>query len=93
MSNLTCIPDKNFQPEQFGKLNSVHNLVVSQMPGEAVESLASMFCVKCDYKYIYVVCTSTPLSAGGAGVEPPTKFSKRGDLAGPQLLEGVAWRG
>ena len=31
-----------------------------------------------------------PLSAGG--VEPPTKFSKRGGggLTGPQLLEGVA---
>ena len=23
-------------------------------------------------------------------VEPPTKFSKSGDLTGPQLLEGVA---
>ena len=28
-----------------------------------------------------------PLSA--EGVEPPTKFSERGGLAGPQLLEGV----
>ena len=35
-----------------------------------------------------IVCTP-PLSAG-RGVEPPTKFSKRGDLTGPQLLEGVA---
>ena len=31
-----------------------------------------------------------PLSArGGGGSEPPTKFSKRGGLTGPQLLEGV----
>ena len=30
-----------------------------------------------------------PLSAGG--VEPPTKFSKRGGLTGPQLLEGGCW--
>ena len=30
-----------------------------------------------------------PLSAG-RGVEPATKFSKRGCLTGPQLLEGVA---
>ena len=30
-----------------------------------------------------------PLSA--VGVEPPTKFSKRGGLAGPQLLEGDCW--
>ena len=30
-----------------------------------------------------------PLSDGGR-VEPPTKFSKRGGLTGPQLLEGVA---
>ena len=29
-----------------------------------------------------------PFFAGG--VEPPTKFSKRGGLTGPQLLEGVA---
>ena len=26
------------------------------------------------------------------GVEPPTKFSKRGCLTGPQLLEGRCWR-
>ena len=32
----------------------------------------------------------TPLSAGGVGVEPPTKFSKRGGLTRPQFLEGVA---
>ena len=31
-----------------------------------------------------------PLS-DGEGVEPPTKFSKRGGLPGPQLLEGVCW--
>ena len=31
-----------------------------------------------------------PLSDGGR-VEPPTKFSKRGSLTGPQLLEGVCW--
>ena len=37
-----------------------------------------------------IVCTP-PLSAGGGGrVEAPTKFSKRCDLTGPQLLEGVA---
>ena len=29
------------------------------------------------------------LSAGG--VEPPTKFSKRGDVTGPQLLEVGCW--
>ena len=27
----------------------------------------------------------------GWRVEPPTKFSKRGGLTGPQLLEGVCW--
>ena len=27
----------------------------------------------------------------GGGVEPPTKFSKREGLAGPQLLEGGCW--
>ena len=32
-----------------------------------------------------------PLSAGGGGVEPLTKFSKRGDLTRPQLLEGGCW--
>ena len=32
-----------------------------------------------------------PLSAGRGGVEPPTKFSKRGGLTGPQLLEGGCW--
>ena len=30
------------------------------------------------------------LSAGGGGVEPPTNFSKRWGLIGPQRLEGVA---
>ena len=42
-----------------------------------------------------IVCTPTPLSAevGGRGgvVEPSTKFSKRGDLTGPQLLEEGYW--
>ena len=38
-----------------------------------------------------IVCC-TPLSAGGrGGVEPPTKFSKRGGFTGPQLLEGYCW--
>ena len=37
-------------------------------------------------QYINVVCI--PVSAGG--VEPPTKFSKKGGLTGPQLSEGVA---
>ena len=32
-----------------------------------------------------------PLSAGGGGVEPPTKFSKRGGLPGHQFLEGGCW--
>ena len=32
-----------------------------------------------------------PPSAGGGGVEPPTKFSKRAGLTGPQLLEGGYW--
>ena len=27
----------------------------------------------------------------GTGVEPPTKFSKRGGLTVPQLLEGDCW--
>ena len=31
-----------------------------------------------------------PLSDGGR-VEPPTKFSKRGGLTGPQLLERLCW--
>ena len=35
------------------------------------------------------VHSPTPLSAGGGGVEPPTKFSNEGgSLAGHQLLEG-----
>ena len=33
----------------------------------------------------------SPLSAGGGGVEPPTKFPKRVSLTGPQLLEGGCW--
>ena len=36
---------------------------------------------------IVIVCT--PSSA--EGVELPTKFSKRGSLAGPQLSEGGCW--
>ena len=28
---------------------------------------------------------------GGGEVEPPTEFSKRGDLTGPQLLEVGCW--
>ena len=33
-----------------------------------------------------------PLSAGGGGIEPPTKFSKkRGGLTGPQLLVWICW--
>ena len=33
--------------------------------------------------------SSLAIYGGGRG-EPPTKFSKRKDLTGPQLLEGVA---
>ena len=28
-----------------------------------------------------------PFLLGGGGIELPTKFSKRGDVTGPQLLE------
>ena len=34
------------------------------------------------------MCTPAPFLLG---VEPLIKFSKRGDLVGPQLLEGVAF--
>ena len=38
-------------------------------------------------QYIFiVVCTPPPFCRG---VEPPTKFSERWGLTGPQLLEGV----
>ena len=36
----------------------------------------------------HIVCT--PLFFSGRGVEPPTKFSKRGGSTGSQFLEGVA---
>ena len=39
----------------------------------------------------FIVGTPT-LSAGGQGVEPPSKFSKRGGLTGSQFLERVAWK-
>ena len=40
----------------------------------------------------FIVCTPPPFLQGEGGVEPPTKFSKRGAwcLTGPQLLEEVA---
>ena len=37
-----------------------------------------------------IVGTPSPFLLGW-GVEPPTKFSKRGSLTGPQLLEGGCW--
>ena len=41
--------------------------------------------------YIFIFCAPPNLSAGGGGVEPPTKFSKKGGgLTGSQFLEGVA---
>ena len=39
---------------------------------------------------IAIVGTRSPLQ-GGEGFEPTTKFSKRGDLTGPQLLKGGCW--
>ena len=38
-----------------------------------------------------IVC-NPPFCWGGGGVEPPTKFSKRGGLPGPQLGEGGCWK-
>ena len=32
-----------------------------------------------------------PVPFSGGGVEPPTKFSNRGNLTGPQSLEGDWW--
>ena len=42
--------------------------------------------------YILTLSTCPPFcwGWGGGGFEPPTKFSKRGGLTGPQLWEGVA---
>ena len=39
-----------------------------------------------------IVCTPSFL-LGEVGFEPPTKFSKRGSLAGSQFLEGDCWKG
>ena len=33
------------------------------------------------------------MGGGGRGVEPPTKFPKRGGLTGSQFLEGSCWEG
>ena len=38
----------------------------------------------------FIVGTPPFLQRGG-GVEPPTKFSKRGVLTGTQILEGCCW--
>ena len=39
-----------------------------------------------------IVCTPSRLvHRGGGGVEPPTKFSKRGGLTGSQLLQEGSW--
>ena len=47
-------------------------------------------CIDCGPCYLYLPVFSYTYHSGG-GVEPPTKFSKRGgSLTGPQLLEGVA---
>ena len=41
------------------------------------------------YFHTSLCIVDTPsLSAGGGGVEPPTKSSKSGGVTGPQLLEG-----
>ena len=37
------------------------------------------------------MCTTLPHFCWGREVEPSTKFSKRGGLTGPQLLEGGCW--
>ena len=42
----------------------------------------------------FIVCTPPPLLFAGEGVEPSTKFSKKGgggSLIGPQRLEGGCW--
>ena len=41
---------------------------------------------------VNIVCTPPPFlqGGGGGGIEPTTKFSKRGGLTEPQLLEGFA---
>ena len=49
-------------------------------------SLISLFIMQKDYK-IQQSVQPPFLLEGGKGVEPPTKFSKRGYLIGPQLLE------
>ena len=46
-------------------------------------------------KSLYSQCAPPPLTLffrEGVGVEPPTKFSKRGGLTRPQLLEEVSWK-
>ena len=42
-----------------------------------------------EYKMRVIIVGTPPFCRGGE-VEPPTKFSKRGSLTGPQILEGVA---
>ena len=39
-----------------------------------------------------IMCNPSPRPfCRGRGGEPPTKFSKKGGLTGPQLLEGGCW--
>ena len=56
-----------------------------------LEQLEKAFASKgCQCNSETIVCT-TPSPPSAGGIEPLTKFSKRGGLTGPQLSEGGCW--
>ena len=56
--------------------------------GEAKRGVAISMGGSLSFSRHHIVCT--PLFFSGRGVEPATKFSKRGGSTGSQFLEGVA---
>ena len=67
-----------------------HNMVCKKYAKNTQNSLGNT-CARVSHSVHRPLSTGGSGRWGGGGVEPPTKFSKRGGLAGPQLLEGGCW--
>ena len=70
--------------------NKLHSMCVGSAGGSI------NFYVKTFITNLYIIIVGThlappPAFCRGEGVEPPTKFSLRGGLTGPQLLEWDCW--
>ena len=88
---LACLPVNQTSMDDSGHKGNIGQLLNSRVLGVllVITLFMTQVSVSQSHSKLHSVHPTPLLSAGG--IEPPTKFKKRGGLTGSQLLEGSCW--